>query len=142
MEVHHVGLETWHRREIVYTPARELTVADTLHSDQERRYIQWHNFAPEFDLSGVAGRFRATDGEVVVDVEVTSSCGERTTYEMIKGQTTPRIHGWASVANRERHPRWALGVVCEAQKASFAAHLTFGAAAHEAAFGATEPGPE
>jgi hypothetical protein len=38
---------------------------------------------------------------------------------MIKGQTEPRIQGWASVANRERHPRWVLGVVCEGEVATF-----------------------
>jgi hypothetical protein len=45
---------------------------------------------------------------------------------MVKGQTEPRIQGWASLANRERHPRWALGVVCEAETAEFTAHFTLG----------------
>ena len=142
MEVYHVGLETWHRREITYSPGRQLTVSDTVGSEQRRRYVQWHHFARAFELSGKAGRFLASDDGTVVNIEATSSCGEGTTYEMIRGQIEPRIQGWASVEDRERHPRWALGVVCEAQKASFAAHLTFGAAAHEAAFGAPARGPE
>jgi hypothetical protein len=122
MEVHHhVEQDTWHRREIAYVPARQLTVTDSVRSDRQRHYVQWHHFAGQFDLSGQAGRFRANDGNIVVDVEVTSSCGESTTYEMIKGQTTPRVQGWASVADRERHPRWALGVACEADTATFTA---------------------
>lgn len=43
---------------------------------------------------------------------------------MIKGQSTPRIQGWASLADRERHPRWALGVGCEAETATFTTRFT------------------
>jgi peptidoglycan/xylan/chitin deacetylase (PgdA/CDA1 family) len=95
-----------------------------------RRYVQWHHFDRAFELSGENGRFQASDGEVSVALEVSSSCGERTTYKMVRGQTEPRIQGWASVANRERHPRWTLGLVCEAEAANFTAYFTLGDAAH------------
>jgi Heparinase II/III-like protein/Heparinase II/III N-terminus len=118
MEVHHVGLDTWHRREIAYSPGEQLIVGDTLRSEQKRRYVQWHHFAHAFELSGEAGHFLASDDHTVVTVEASSSCGEATTYEMIRGQIQPRIQGWASVGDRERHPRWALGVACEAETAT------------------------
>lgn len=65
-----------HRREIDYRPGVELTIGDTLSSDRPRRYVQWHHLAGAFELSGVAGSFQASDGELRVDIEVTSSCGE------------------------------------------------------------------
>jgi hypothetical protein len=37
---------------------------------------------------------------------------------MAKGQTEPRLQGWASLEDRERHARWALGVECEARSAT------------------------
>ena len=131
LEVHHDALEFEHRREIHYRPGQQLTLIDAVQSDRRgpRRYVQWHQFDRAFALSGDQGRFQASDGEISVELEVSSSCGERTTYEMVKGQTEPRIQGWASVANRERHPRWALGVVCAAETASFTAHFTLGDAA-------------
>jgi hypothetical protein len=129
MEVQHDI--AWHRRELSYSPGRQLTVADTLRSDGRHRFVQWHHFTREFDVAGEAGRFQVSDGAMSVDVAVTSSCGERTSYETIKGQTEPRIQGWASVDDRERHPRWALGVVCEAETASFAARFTLADATHE-----------
>jgi Heparinase II/III-like protein/Heparinase II/III N-terminus len=131
LQVHHDALEFGHRREIHYRPGQGLTLIDAVQSERggPRRYVQWHHFDRVFELSGEHGRFQASDGEVSVALEVTSSCGESTTYEMVKGQTEPRIQGWASVANRERHPRWALGVVCEAETANFTAHFTLGEAA-------------
>lgn len=122
--VEHVAREVHHQREIEYQPGQQLTIRDNLSSDRPRRYVQWHHFAGPFELTGGAGRFQASDGEVVIDVEVSSSCGERTTYETIKGRMTPRIQGWASLANRERHPRWALGVACEAEDATLTARFT------------------
>jgi len=128
LQVHHDALEFGHRREIHYRPGQRLTLSDALESERggPRRYVQWHHFDGAFELSGDKGRFHASDGEVSVALEVSSSCGERTTYEMVKGQTEPRIQGWASVANRERHPRWALGVMCEAEAANFTAHFALG----------------
>jgi Heparinase II/III-like protein/Heparinase II/III N-terminus len=133
LQVHHDDLEFAHRREVRCRPGERLTVIDAVQSDRRgsRRYVQWHHFDRAFELSGENDRFHASDGEVSVALEVTSSCGERTTYEMVKGQTEPRIQGWASLANRERHARWALGVVCEAEAASFTAHFTLGDGAHE-----------
>jgi hypothetical protein len=130
MEVEHATLKVDHRREIDYRPGQQLIIKDTLRSDAKRRYVQWHHLAREFELSGDAGRFRASDSSVAVQVEVSSSCGERTMYQKVKGQTEPRIQGWASLATRERHPRWALGVVCEAEEASFTARFTIGQDAH------------
>ena len=134
MAIEHGSLEVAHRREIDYQPGERLSVIDTLRSDRSspRRYVQWHNFAAAFDLTGAAGRFEANDGELSVRVAVSSSCGNQTTYELVKGQVTPRIHGWASVANRERHPRWVLGVVCQAETARFSAHFTFDDVARDA----------
>ena len=131
LQVHHADLAFEHRREIHYRPGERLTLIDAVQSERggPRRYVQWHHFERAFDLAGGQGRFRASDGEVHVDLEVSSSCGERTTYEMVKGQTEPRIQGWASVVNRKRHARWALGVVCEAEAAQFTARFTLGAAA-------------
>jgi hypothetical protein len=128
MEVHHESLDVVHRRVIDYRPGKELRLTDALRSDrpEPRRLVQWHHFPREFELTGKAGRFQADDGELVVDINVSSSCGDRTTYETIKGQTKPRIQGWASSADREHHPRWALGVVCEAETASFSAVFTLG----------------
>jgi Heparinase II/III-like protein/Heparinase II/III N-terminus len=131
LQVHHDDLQFGHRREIHYRPGQRLTLIDAVRSERggPRRYVQWHHFDRAFELSGEKGRFHASDGEVSVALEVFSSCGERTTYEMVKGQTEPRIQGWASVANRERHPRWALGVVCEAETANFTARFALGDAA-------------
>jgi Heparinase II/III-like protein/Heparinase II/III N-terminus len=134
LRVHHDELEFGHRRAIRYRPGQQLTLVDKVQSDHgPRRYVQWHHFDRAFELSGANGRFQASDGEMSVELEVSSSCGERTTYEMVKGQTEPRIQGWASLANRERHPRWALGVVCEAETASFTARFTIGEGAHASA---------
>ena len=130
LEVEHESLKVGHRREISYRPGQQLVVEDTMRSDAKRRYVQWHHLAREFELSGDAGHFQARDDEGAVDIGVASSCGERTTYEMVKGQTEPRIQGWASVAVRERHPRWALGVVCEAATARFTARFTLAEAGH------------
>ena len=133
LRVHHDAMEIGHRREIHYRPGQKLTLIDAVQGDRPgpRRYVQWHHFDRAFALSGDQGRFQASDGEVSLELEVASSCGERTTYEMVKGQTEPRIQGWASVANRERHPRWALGVVCEAKAARFTAHFTLADGARE-----------
>jgi hypothetical protein len=133
LQVHHEELAFGHRREIHYRPGQRLTLIDAVQSDRRgpRRYVQWHHFARAFDLSGGQGRFEASDGAVSVELEVSSSCGARTTYELVRGQTEPRIQGWASLANRERHPRWALGVVCEAETAEFTAHFTLGAVARK-----------
>jgi hypothetical protein len=131
MAVDHAELEVEHRREIDYRPGRELTVIDTMRSDRAgpRRYVQWHHFPRAFELTGGQGTFRADDGELAVDVSVRSTCGEKTTYEAVKGQVEPRIQGWDSLATRERQPRWALGVVCAAETATFTARFTLGAAA-------------
>jgi Heparinase II/III-like protein/Heparinase II/III N-terminus len=121
MEVYHEMRNTWHRREIAYRPGRQLMVEDTLRSDKKRRYVQWHHFDRAFKLSGDSGRFHASDGNMTIDVTTFSSCTEGTTYEKIKGQTEPFIQGWTSVTDRERHPRWALGVACEGETATFTA---------------------
>jgi hypothetical protein len=128
MDVDHAELQVEHRREIDYRPGSELTVIDTLRSDRAgpRRYVQWHHFPQAFQLSGAKGTFRADDGDLAVDVSVSSTCGEKTTYEMVKGQVEPRIQGWESLLTRERQPRWALGVVCEAKTATFTARFTLG----------------
>jgi hypothetical protein len=128
LEVHHRALDVVHRREIDYRPGERLEMTDALRSDRPkpRRFVQWHHFPRAFELTGQAGDFRASDGNLQVEIEVSSSCGEQTTYEMVKGQTTPRLQGWASLADRERHPRWALGVVCEAETATFTATFTLG----------------
>jgi hypothetical protein len=126
MAVDHASLAVEHRREIDYRPGSDLTVIDTLRSDRAgpRRYVQWHHFPRAFELTGGGGLFTADDGELRIDVNVTSTCGEKTTYDVVKGQLEPQIQGWESLATRERHPRWALGVACEAQTASFTARFT------------------
>ena len=126
LKVDHDALGVEHRREIEYHPGSQLTVIDTLRSDRPapRRYVQWHHFPQAFELAGDDGIFRADDGEVVVDVSVTSTCGEETTFETVIGQVQPQIQGWASLASRERHPRWALGAACTAQEARFTARFT------------------
>jgi hypothetical protein len=126
MDVDHASLEVEHRREIDYRPGSELTVIDTLRSDRAgpRRYVQWHHFPRGFELTGGNGAFQANDGELGVDVNITSTCKDKTTYEMVRGQVEPQIQGWESLAARERHPRWALGVVCEAETATFTARFT------------------
>lgn len=79
-----------------------------------------HNHA----VTGDDGAFRADDGELIVDISVTSTCGQETTFAAVKGQVEPQIQGWASLTSRERHPRWALGAACAAQEASFIARFT------------------
>ena len=148
MEVVHSSLGVEHRREIDYRPGEQLTVIDTLRSDRPglRRYVQWHHFPKAFELTGGEGTFRADAGALVVEVAVSSTCGEGTTYQLVKGQVGPWIQGWASLANRERHPRWALGVVCEAENATFRADFTLqdpSQPAQEAAkMGTTNPAPQ
>jgi hypothetical protein len=126
MAVDHAELQVVHRREIDYRPGSELIVIDTLRSERAgpRRYVQWHHFPRAFELSGGNGVFKADDGELGVDVNVTSTCGDKTAYEMVKGRVEPQIQGWDSLVSRERHPRWALGVVCEAKTATFTARFT------------------
>jgi hypothetical protein len=92
--------------------------------------VQWHHFPQAFELAGGNGVFKADDGESGVDVNISSTCGDKTTYEMVRGQVEPQIQGWESLATRERHPRWALGVVCEAETATFTARFTLGGPAH------------
>jgi Heparinase II/III-like protein len=121
LQVHHGDLGFWHRRQIDYRPGEELRIKDAVRSDRVGDYIQWHHFARAFELSGDAGRFEIDDGEMLVELTTSTSCGDDAEYMMIRGQREPRLQGWASVAERERHPRWALGVACEARNATFEA---------------------
>jgi hypothetical protein len=85
LQVHHGDLGFWHRRQIDYRPGEELRIKDTVRSDRVRDYIQWHHFAQAFELSGDAGRFEIDDGEVLVELTTSTSCGDETEYMMIKG---------------------------------------------------------
>jgi hypothetical protein len=124
MEVEHADLGAWHRREILYSPGQQLIVTDSLRDDDEHRYVQWHHFDSALELSGDDGLFQVSDGNITIDVRISSSCGDLATYKKIKGQTEPRIQGWASIADRERQPRWALGVECAARNATFEARFS------------------
>ena len=121
LQVHHGDLGFWHRRQIDYRPGEELRIEDSVRSDRVRDYVQWHHFAQAFELSGGAGRFEIDDGEMLVELTTSTSCGDGTEYMMIRGQREPRLQGWASIADRERHSRWALGIACEARNATFEA---------------------
>jgi Heparinase II/III-like protein/Heparinase II/III N-terminus len=123
MQVYHPDLEVSHRRQIDYRPGEELRIRDTVRSDRTRVYIQWHHFTRAFELSGSDGRFELDDGELVVELEAVTSCGDRTKHWKLNGQLEPHLQGWASVADRERHARWALGVECEARTATFEARF-------------------
>jgi hypothetical protein len=83
-------------------------------------------FARAFDLSGSAGRFELDDGEMLVELRTSTSCGGDTHYKKIRGQLEPRIQGWVSLAERERHKRWALGVECKARNATLEARYKVG----------------
>jgi hypothetical protein len=117
----HPRIRARHQRQIDYRPGEELSIKDTLSSARSRVYVQWHHFAREFELSGDAGSFEIDDGEMLVGLATSTSCGDETRYMKIRGQKEPRLQGWASVDDRERHPRWALGVECEARNATFEA---------------------
>jgi hypothetical protein len=121
LQVHHRDLGFWHRRQIDYRPGEELRIKDTVRSDRVRDYVQWHHFARAFELSGDAGRFEIDDGGMLVELTTSTSCADDTEYMKIRGQREPRLQGWASVADRERHPRWALGIECQARNATFEA---------------------
>jgi hypothetical protein len=116
-------LRVWHRRQIDYRPGEALTITDTLRGKRPHVYVQWHHFARAFALAGDAGQFVADDGELAVAVALSSSCGDDTKYLKIKGQRAPRLQGWASTRDRERHQRWALGAECRARTATFEARF-------------------
>jgi hypothetical protein len=118
MRVYHSDLQVWHRRRIDFRPGEALRIRDAMRSNRPRTYVQWHHFTRAIELTGDDGRFEAGDGELLVDIETTTSCGNRTKHRMAKGQTEPRLQGWASLEDRERHARWALGVECEARSAT------------------------
>jgi Heparinase II/III-like protein len=121
LRVYHDDLELWHQRQIDYRPGETLRIKDSLRSDRPRVYVQWHHFDRAFELFGNAGRFELDDGDLLVELTTSTSCGDRTRYMKIRGQREPRIQGWASVAGRERHRRWTLGVECKARNATIEA---------------------
>jgi hypothetical protein len=121
LQVYHDDLEFWHRRQIDYRPGEELEINDSMRSDGPRTYVQWHHFAPAFELSGNTARFELDDGEMLVDLTTSTSCGDATRYRKIRGRSEPPIQGWVSLAARERHERWALGVECQARNATLEA---------------------
>jgi hypothetical protein len=121
LQVHHDDLGFWHRRQIDYRPGEELRIKDAVRSNRPRVYVQWHHFDRAFELLGNAGRFELDDGKLLVELTTSASCGDGTKYMKIRGQREPRIQGWASVAARERHRRWALGVECKARNATIEA---------------------
>ena len=126
LQINHEDLGFWHRRLIDYRPGQELKIKDSVRSDRPRSYVQWHHFAPAFELSGNAGSFDLDDGEMLVDLTTSTSCGDETSYRKIRGQTKPRIQGWVSLAERERDQRWALGVECLARNATLEARYKLG----------------
>jgi hypothetical protein len=126
LQINHEDLGFWHRRRIDYRPGQELKITDSVRSDRPRSYVQWHHFAPAFELSGNAGSFELDDGEMLVDLTTSTSCGDETSYRKIRGQTKPRIQGWVSLAERERDQRWALGVECLARNATLEARYKLG----------------
>jgi hypothetical protein len=121
LQIYHNDLNLRHRRQIDYRPGEELRIKDALRSDRPRVYVQWHHFDRAFELFGNARRFELDDGESLVGLTTSTSCGARTKYMKIRGQREPRIQGWASVADRDRHRRWALGVECKARNATIEA---------------------
>jgi Heparinase II/III-like protein len=121
LQIYLEDLSFWHRRQIDYRPGEMLRIKDALRSDRPRVYVQWHHFDRAFELSGDAGRFELDDGALLVELTTSTSCGEGAKYMKIRGQREPRIQGWASVAKRERHRRWALGVKCKARNATIEA---------------------
>ena len=133
MQIYHDDLGFWHRRQIDYRPGEELRIKDSVRSDRPRTYVQWHHFARAFELSGGAESFELDDGEMIVDLTASTSCGNQTKYREIRGQVEPHIQGWASVAERERHERWALGVECNARNATLEARFKVGLPATVAA---------
>jgi hypothetical protein len=126
LQINHDDLGFWHRRQIDYHPGEELRIKDTVRSDHSRTYVQWHHFAPAFELSGSAESFELDDGEMLVELTISTSCGDDTRYQKIRGQIEPHIQGWVSLAERERQERWALGVECQAQNATLEARYTVG----------------
>jgi len=115
-----------HRRQIDYRPGEELKIKDSVRSDRPRSYVQWHHFAPAFELSGNAESFELEDGEMLVDLTTSTSCGDETRYRKIRGRSERRIQGWVSLAERERHERWVLGVECHARNATLEARYEVG----------------
>jgi Heparinase II/III-like protein/Heparinase II/III N-terminus len=126
LQIDHDDLGFWHRRQIDYHPGEELRIKDSVRSDRPRTYVQWHHFAPAFELSGRAESFELDDGEMLVDLTTSTSCGDDTIYQKIRGQSEPRVQGWVSLAERERQERWALGVECQAQNATLEARYKMG----------------
>jgi hypothetical protein len=126
LQVDHDDLGFWHRRQIDHHPGEELRIKDSVRSDHPRTYVQWHHFAPTFELSGSAESFELDDGEMLVELTTSTSCGDHTTYQKIRGQIEPRIQGWVSLAARERQERWALGVECNARNATLEARYKVG----------------
>ena len=86
LQVYHDDLGFWHRRQIDYRPGEESIIKDTVRSNRPRTYVQWHHFARAFDLSGSAGRFELDDGEMLVELRTSTSCGGDTHYKKIRGQ--------------------------------------------------------
>jgi Heparinase II/III-like protein/Heparinase II/III N-terminus len=121
LQINHDDLGFWHRRQIDYHPGEELRIKDSVRSDHARTYVQWHHFAPAFGLSGSAQSFELDDGEMLVELTTSTSCGDETRYQKIRGQLEPRIQGWVSLAERQRDERWALGVECHARDATLEA---------------------
>lgn len=96
-----------HRRRLLYRPASELSIKDSLFSrtPEERSAISWLNLDGAFELeqSGAEPIFVSPDGKFRLKLHSTG-----TLIEPVRGQQEP-LRGWRSRKDNSLEPTWSIG---------------------------------
>ncbi|MGO2559295.1 glycosyltransferase [Brachybacterium sp.] len=96
-----------HRRRLLYRPASELTIKDSLFSRtlEERSAISWLNLDGAFELeqNGAEPIFVSPDSKFRLKLHSTG-----TLIEPVRGQKEP-LRGWRSRKDNSLEPTWSIG---------------------------------
>ncbi|WP_339908216.1 alginate lyase family protein [Symmachiella dynata] len=102
--------DTHHRRILVLRPGQWLAVIDRLTSPQSHDFAQCFHFDPDLNFRPISGRGISAslpESETALNV-LPLAPGDGLEMQLIKGQTTPRLQGWTSLAANEMTPNIAV----------------------------------
>lgn len=109
------------RREIVYSPGRELRITDFLSAPRERQYVSSLHLAPDLVPEVDERGFTVDVGEHDVRAELQS---DNCTIETARGKNNPLL-GWQSVGYLEMTPASVVRAICPAKDRTISWKITF-----------------
>ena len=124
-KVIHKGLGTTHTRNIYYLPRKWLIVSDDFSADSMNEYTQWFHFDSSLNVDAAdecSVKAEEGDGKFVLLIK---NFSDKCSYEILNGQTEPRLQGWVTSSYGKMEKRFSLGFTKEGEDSQLITAFAF-----------------